>query len=59
MRLYLEAGLMERLWTELQHGASLMGGDRLREAAGDMFFPFSVSHLMPTFVVLFVAFISC
>jgi hypothetical protein len=54
MRRYLEAGLMERLWTELQHGASLRGGGRFAEAAGDMFFAFSVSHLMPAFVVLLV-----
>jgi hypothetical protein len=54
MRRYLEAGLMERLWTELQHRASLRGGKKLREADVDEFFPFSVSHLMPAFVVLIV-----
>jgi hypothetical protein len=54
MRRYLEAGLLERLWTELQHRASLRGGVRFREAASDMFFAFSVSHLMPSFVVLIV-----
>jgi len=54
MRRYLEAGLMEMHWTELQHRASLRGGGRLREAAGDGFFAFSVSHLMPAFVVLLV-----
>jgi hypothetical protein len=54
MRRYLEAGLQERLWTELQHRASLKGGDRFREAAGDMFFAFSVSHLKPAFMVLLV-----
>jgi hypothetical protein len=54
MRRYLEAGLMEMLWTELQHRASLRGAERFREAAGDMFFAFSVSHLMPAFVVLLV-----
>jgi len=52
MRRYLEAGLLEMLWTELQHRASLRGAGRFTEAAGDMFFPFSVSHLMPAFVVL-------
>jgi hypothetical protein len=52
MRRYLEAGLLEKLWTELQHQATLRGGGRFREAAGDMFFAFSVSHLMPAFVVL-------
>ena len=54
IRRYLEAGLLERLWTELQHGASLRGGGIFREAASDMFFAFSVSHLMPAFVVLIV-----
>ena len=54
MRRYLEAGLLKRLWTELRHRAALRGGERFREAASDMFFAFSVSHLMPAFVVLFV-----
>jgi hypothetical protein len=52
MRRYLEAGLQERVWTELQHAASLKGGGRIGEAAGGMYFPFSVSHLKPAFVVL-------
>jgi hypothetical protein len=43
MRRYLEAGLLERTWTELQHGASLRGGGRFTEADGEMFFAFSVS----------------
>jgi hypothetical protein len=54
MRRYLEGGLMERTWTELQHRAALMGGGRFTEADGDEFFPFSISHLMPAFVVLLV-----
>jgi len=54
MRRYLEAGLLEKVWTELQHRASLKGGGRFSEAAGDKFFVFSVSHLMPAFVVLLV-----
>jgi hypothetical protein len=54
MRRYLEAGLLEKLWTELQHQASLSGGRRFREGDGDIFFCFSVSHLMPAFVVLLV-----
>jgi hypothetical protein len=54
MRRYLEAGLHEMLWTELQHRASLKGGDRLRDADGEIFFPFSISHLKPAFVVLLV-----
>jgi hypothetical protein len=54
MRRFLEAGLLEMLWTELQHRASLRGAERFTEAAGDVFFAFSVSHLMPAFVVLLV-----
>jgi hypothetical protein len=54
MRRYLEAGLMESLWTKLQLRASLRGGMKFREADRDKFFPFSVSHLMPAFVVLLV-----
>ena len=54
MRRYLEPGLLEKLWTELQHRASIRGGGRFRQAAGDMFFAFSVSNLMPEFVALLV-----
>ena len=54
MERYLEAGLMEMLWAELQHRAALIGEDRLREADGDTYFAFSVSHLLPAFVVLLV-----
>jgi len=54
MRRYLEAGLLEMHWRKLQHRASLRGGGRFRKAAGDMFFAFSLSHLMPAFVVLIV-----
>jgi hypothetical protein len=54
MRHFLEAGFQERLWTELQHRAALRGGQSFRESPGDMFFVFSVSHLMPAFVVLLI-----
>jgi len=54
MRRYLEAGLLERHWTELQHRAPLRGGGRFRKVAGDMFIVFFVSHLKPAFVVLLV-----
>ena len=54
MRRYLEAGLLEKLWTELQHRASLSSAARFREATGDMVFAFSVSHLMPAFAVILV-----
>jgi hypothetical protein len=59
MRRYLGAGLQEKLWTELQHRASLRGGGRYREAAGDIFVSFSVSHLMPAFVALLVGIVLC
>ena len=54
MRRYLETGLLQMFWTELQHRASWRGGDRYGEAVRDMFFAFSLSHLMPAFVVLLV-----
>jgi hypothetical protein len=54
MRRYLEAGFLERHWAELQHRASLRGGGTFREATNEMFFAFSVSHLLPAFVVLLV-----
>jgi hypothetical protein len=54
MRRYLEAGFQEMVWSEAHHRASLRGRGRFREAAGDRFFAFSISHLMPAFGVLFV-----
>jgi hypothetical protein len=54
MRRYLEACFLERLCTQLQHRATLRGGERFRKAASDMFFAFSVSHLMPAFVIQIV-----
>jgi hypothetical protein len=54
MRRYLEAGFLEILLTELDHRASLRGGGRFAEAAGDVFFAFSFSHIAPAFVVLLV-----
>jgi hypothetical protein len=54
MRRYLEAGLLENLWTELKHRAFLRGRERSRKAASDTFFAFSVSHLMPALVVLII-----
>ena len=54
MRRYLEAGFLEQHWTELQHQASLMSGKIFRVEGGDVFFAFSLSQLMPAFVVLLV-----
>jgi len=52
MRRYLEAGLTERCWREMWHRASLRGRGRYEEATGDVYFAFSISHIMPAFVVL-------
>jgi hypothetical protein len=54
MKCYLEPGLLERLWSKLQHRASLKGGGRFREADRGMFLTLFISHLMPTFVILTV-----
>jgi len=54
MRRYLEAGLLERIWTELLHRVSLRGEGGYREADRERFFAISVSHLMPAFFVLIV-----
>jgi hypothetical protein len=54
MRRNLDAGLQLRLWSEQKHLGTLTGGRRFTEAAGEEFFAFSLSHLMPAFVVLFV-----
>jgi hypothetical protein len=54
---FLEAGLQERLWTELHHRASLRGGGIFREAVGDVFFVFTFSHLLPAFLVLIVRYV--
>jgi len=54
MRLYLEAGLMEKFWEKLQHVTSLRAEGRFRKGTGGMFFAFSFSHLKPAFVVLLV-----
>jgi len=54
MRRYLEAGLLEKFWTEMQHRTSLKGGGRFGKSTGDVFFAFSVSHLLPSFLVLLV-----
>ena len=54
MRRYLEAGFVEMLWSKMQHRASLRRESRFKEATGGMSFAFSVSHLMPAFVVLLV-----
>jgi hypothetical protein len=54
MRRYLEAGFLERIWRELQHRAALRGGGRFINEDSETFFAFSVSHVMPAFVVLIV-----
>jgi len=54
IRRYLEAGLQEMCRREMWHRSSLRGGGRFQDVNGGVFFPFSVSHIMPSFVVLFV-----
>ena len=54
LRRYLEAGLQLRLWSEQKHLAVLTGGVRFTETDGDGFFGFSISHLMPAFMVMLV-----
>jgi hypothetical protein len=52
MRQCLEAGFLERHWSELKYRAGLRRRDKLKEQSNDMFVTFSVSHLTPAFVVL-------
>jgi len=54
MRRYLEAGFPERIWSEEKHRASLRGRWRFVPAPGDEFFAFSISHLIPAFMILIV-----
>jgi len=54
MRIYLEAGFAEKCRRGEQHRASLKGRSRFVEASGGVYFAFSVSHIMPAFVVLLV-----
>ena len=54
MRRCLEAGLLEKDWKQLQHGASLRSRSTVRAESSDMFVRFSVSHLKSAFVVLVV-----
>jgi hypothetical protein len=54
MRRCLEAGLLEKHWTALQQRASLRSRSTFREDSNDMFVAFSVSHLVPAYVVLVV-----
>jgi hypothetical protein len=52
MRRFLEAGFLERHWSELKYLACLKSADKLQEKRNNMFVSFSVSHLAPAFVVL-------
>jgi hypothetical protein len=53
IRRCLEAGLLEMSWSDLQHQSLLRSRGKLKEGS-DMFIAFSVSHLMPAFVVLVI-----
>jgi len=54
MRRYLEAGFPERIWSEEKHRASLRGRWRFIPSPGDEFFAFTISHLIPAFMILIV-----
>jgi len=54
MRRYLEAGFAERFWSEEKHRLSLKGGWRFVPAPGDEYFAFTLSHLIPAFMILVV-----
>jgi len=54
MRRYLEAGFPERICSEEKNRTSLRGGWRFVPATGDEYFAFSISHLIPAFMILIV-----
>jgi len=54
MRRYLEAGFPERIWSDEKHRASLKGKWRFVPSPGDEFFAFTISHLIPAFMILIV-----
>jgi len=54
MRRYLEAGFQERIWSDEKHRASLRGRWRFVPSPGDEYFAFSVSQLIPAFMILIV-----
>jgi hypothetical protein len=57
IRRCLEAGFLERHWSELKHWARIRSRDKLTETDNGMFVTFSVSHLTPAFVVLILGYI--
>jgi hypothetical protein len=57
IRRYLEAGFLEKQWSEMKHLARIRSRDKLTEADDGMFVIFSVSHLTPAFVVLISGYI--
>jgi len=54
MRRYLEAGFPERIRNEEKHRTSLKGGWKYVPSPGDDYFAFSISHLIPAFMLLIV-----
>jgi hypothetical protein len=57
IRRCLEAGFLERHWSELKHLARIRSRDNSTETDNGMFVTFSVSHLTPAFVVLILGYI--
>jgi len=54
MRRYLEAGFPERIWSEEKHRTSMRGRWKFVPSPGDEYFAFTISHLIPAFVILIV-----
>jgi hypothetical protein len=52
IRRCLEAGFLEKHWSELQHWARIRSRDKFTKASDVTFVIFSVSHLTPAFVLL-------
>jgi len=52
MRRYLEAGFPKKIWSEEKHRKSLRGGWRIVPSPGEDYFAFSISHIIPAFMIL-------
>jgi hypothetical protein len=57
IRRCLEAGFLEKHWSELQHWAHVRSRDKLTDGSSVSFVIFSVSHLTSAFVVLILGYI--
>jgi hypothetical protein len=52
LRRFLEGGLMERYWAQLNHEALLKSRTKSVEDGSSMYFVFTLSHMEPAFCVL-------